>query len=92
MAAQDDFQALADLAERLGLEEDESENFITSGMKRLGYKARQMWEDNDDTDSGSGGGDFFSTKRREKRSAQPERQRPREQRRSGGGWQYGSAG
>ena len=78
--AQDDFDTLSALAERLGLDEDESHNFVSSSMKRLGYKAREMWEDGDG-DSKSGSGDFFGKKREE---------RPARRQRSGDRWsQYG---
>lgn len=82
MSAQEDYDTFSAMAERLQLDEEEAENFIGSAMKRLGYKARQMWED-DDSGGGNSGGDFFSAKRRERRSATPPR------RSSGGNWQYG---
>jgi hypothetical protein len=64
MPAQDDETMLSELAERLGLEEEEADNFIGSAMKRLGYKARRMWEDDDSQGGGNNsGGDFFSTRR-----------------------------
>lgn len=68
MAAQEDQGMLEELAERLGLENDEADNFISSAMKRLGYRARRIFEDDDSgNNSGSGGGDFFSQKRQRTR-------------------------
>ena len=67
MAAEKDQEMLTDLAERLGLEDDEKENFVNSGMRRLGYKPREVWEDSDDDNPKSSDGDFFTTKRKPKR-------------------------
>lgn len=60
MPAQDDQTMLEELAERLGLEDDEAENFISSAMSRLGYKLRRVFEDDPDNGGNRGGGDFFS--------------------------------
>lgn len=64
--AQEDYDDLSKVAEKLELDDDEKDNFISSGMKRLGHKVRQVWEDSDD-DGKSESGDFFSSKRREQR-------------------------
>lgn len=84
--ANEDYDSLAALAERLGLDEDEGSRFITSSMKRLGHKAKTMWEDGDPA-SGNDGGDFFST-RREARETRATSKPQRERRAAGGGWQY----
>jgi hypothetical protein len=95
MPANEDYESLQSLAERLKLEGDDRENFVSSSMKRLGYKPATQWQEpepegNDNNDSG----DFFSRKQK------------REQRRvqgggggggnggnndsnNGSGWQYG---
>jgi hypothetical protein len=85
MAAKDDFDLFHSVAEMLGLEEDETENFITSAMRRRGHRPRIDWDDGDNGGE-SGGGDFF-TKRRETRQVRPRQER--EQKRSAG-WQYGA--
>ena len=85
MAAKDDYDLFQQVAEMLGLEAEESENFITSAMRRRGHKPKIQWDD-DEESGGDGGGDFFS-KRRQTRQVRPggnDRRRAA----SGGGWQY----
>lgn len=81
MGAQEDYESLQSLAERMGLDEKASGDFIGEGMSRLGHKLKQMWEDNDESGN-SGSVSFFGTK--------PANGRPAPQRRaaSGGGGQY----
>lgn len=62
MSAKDDYGLLEDLAKRLGLDENESENFVSSSMRRLGHKMSTLWEDAEGSGD-SGGGDFFSRQR-----------------------------
>ncbi len=62
MPAQEDQGMLEELAQRLGLEDDEADNFISSAMKRLGYRARRIFED-DEGNGNNNGGDFFASKR-----------------------------
>lgn len=79
---------LSEVAENLGLEDDERESFINSGMARKGFKQVSSWAEPDVDDGDKGGGDFFSTKRRESQSRQVGGQR-----KSGGGgagWAYGN--
>lgn len=86
MAAKDDFDLFHSVAEMLGLEDDETENFITSAMRRRGHKPRIDWDDSE-SEGKESGGDFFS-KKRETRQV---RQRPeQQQQRRSGGWQYGA--
>jgi hypothetical protein len=86
MAAKDDYDLFNSVAEMLGLEPEETENFVTSAMRRRGHKPKIQWDD--DEESGSGDkGDFFSRKR-EQRQVGPRRQRPTGTS-GGGGWQYG---
>jgi hypothetical protein len=85
MAAKDDFDLFTQVAEMLGLEAEESENFITSAMRRRGHKPLIQWGDNEEAQEKSG--DFFSRKR-EQRSVGPQRGQQRKTG-SGGGWQYG---
>lgn len=80
--AEDFFAKLSEMAEELGLEDDEKDNFVNSGMKRRGFKQTFTWSD-PEPDGNDAGGDFFS-KRREG-----------QQRKVGGNgkganWQYGS--
>lgn len=87
MAAKDDFDLFGQVAEMLGLDEEETENFVTSAMRRRGHKPRIDWADNDDGGEDKGG-DFFTRKRETRRVGG--RQQPRRESGSGGGWQYGS--
>jgi len=86
MPAKDDHDLLDALAERLGLDEGETENFVTSSMRRLGHKARIDWDDADDSGDEKGG-DFFS-KKREQRRVGPSRGNDKDSG-SSRGWQYG---
>lgn len=87
MAAKDDFDLFNQVAEMLGLAEDETENFVTSAMRRRGHKPLIQWGDSEEG-GGEGGGDFFSRKRETRKVGQrPDRSR---QGNSGGGWQYGA--
>lgn len=94
MSAKDDFEALTDWAERLGLDEGQSENFITSSMRRLGHTPSVLWNDAQESGDEGGGGvaDFFGGgKRREQRQVrgQQGQSEPPRRRAGGGGWQYG---
>jgi len=73
MAAKDDFDLFNQVAEMLGLEAEETENFVTSAMRRRGHKPKIQWDDDEESGSG-GGGDFFSRKR-ETRQIHQRRQR-----------------
>lgn len=66
MAAQDDYNELTAWAKRLGLEGDDHDSYVNDAMKRLGHKAKTIWEDDTDSGKDSGGGDFFSRKRAER--------------------------
>jgi len=86
MAAKDDFDLFHSVAEMLGLDDDESENFVTSAMRRRGHRPRIDWDDSEGSGD-SGGGDFFS-KKRQQRQVNPPRRQSDERRNQG--WQYGS--
>lgn len=87
MAAKDDFDLFQQVSEMLGLDEDETENFVTSAMRRRGHKPRIDWADNEEG-GGGGGGDFFQKRRETRRVGN--RQAPRgRQANDAGGWQYG---
>lgn len=95
MGAQEDRTLLDDVAERLGLDDDERNDFVNSGMKRLGYKPRMDWDDPDPDEGkdGKGGGDFFSRRKEEKqrqsRDVSGGRQRPGDRGgRASGGYDY----
>lgn len=79
MAAQDDYDMLSGLAERMGLEDNDRDDFLSSAMKRLGYKARAIWEDGGNDESN---GDFFSRRRQSGNSGNSRKA-------SGENWQYG---
>lgn len=87
MAAKDDFDLFGQVAEMLGLDEEETENFVTSAMRRRGHKPLIQWGDSDDGDDKSG--DFFTRKRETRRVGNRPANRGRETG-SGGGWQYGA--
>lgn len=88
MPAQEDHERFSGIADELGLEDDDRESFITSAMKRLGYKPRMAWDEReDDGGKGKDDGDFFTRRqKRETRQVRPERK----ERSSGSDWQYGS--
>lgn len=75
---------LGEVADKLGLEDDERDSFVNSGMARQGFKQTSSWTEPDDDKNGKSGGDFFSGKRRESRGV------PSNRRQSGGFTQYGS--
>jgi len=86
MAAKDDFDLFSSVAEMLGLDSEESENFVTSAMRRRGHKPRIDWDDNEEG-GGEKGGDFFTRRQRQTRQVgRPSGERGRKA--SGGGWQY----
>jgi hypothetical protein len=88
MSAKDDFDLFHSVAEMLGLEEDETENFLTSAMRRRGHKPRIDWDDSE-SEGKESGGDFFS-KKRETRQVKPSQRSEQRRSSSGGGWQYGA--
>jgi hypothetical protein len=87
MSAKDDFDLFASVAEMLGLDEDESENFVGSAMRRRGHRPAINWMDSEEG-GGEGGGDFFS-KKRERREV-GRRPPQRDESRKNAGWQYGA--
>lgn len=86
MSAQDDFDLFSKVAEMLGLEDDESSNFLTSAMQRRGHKPRVQWDDGDGNDNESGG-DFFSARRKSSGGNSGGGNRERKVNK---GWQYGT--
>lgn len=83
MAAEDDYKRFSEIAQELGLEDKDHDNFINSAMKRKGYKPVMSWTDPEPEDGG-GGGDFFSGGgSREKRDVGGGGKRS-----GGSGWQY----
>lgn len=59
----DALDRLHEMADELGLEDDERESFIESGMARKGYQQRSTWAEPDEDQGGGQRGDFFATKR-----------------------------
>lgn len=91
MGAKDDFDLFGNVAEMLGLDDEERENFVTSAMRRRGHKPRIDWDDNPESGSSSGGGDFFSGRRREQRQVGNKNRGSQGGNQGGGsGWQYAS--
>lgn len=79
MPAQEDHQRFSDMADELGLEDDDRDGFISSAMKRKGYKETRGWADPDpDPNNGGGndGGDFFSQRRNQQNSGERTRRVP----------------
>lgn len=89
MARDDDLTQLQELAERMQLDEGQTENFISSGMKRLGYKPRMDWDEPDDGDGKDGDSDFFSQQRSRRSRPVGGDKQGRGGRRASGDWQYG---
>lgn len=59
--AQEDYTRVTGLAADLKLEGEDLLGFVSDSMKRLGHKAKTVWEDAEpDGGNGGGGGDFFS--------------------------------
>jgi len=75
MAAEEDYNLLNDLAERMGIEEDKRDSFVSEGMQRLGYKLKSIFLDPEpDEGGGSGSGSFFGgSAKRETRQVPPKR-------------------
>lgn len=74
MSLAEEFMAsLMGMAEQLGLDDDEAESFVNSGMERKGFKKTFTWAD-PEPEGGTGGGDFFS-KKKEQQSRQVGKQR-----------------
>lgn len=75
MPAEEDHATISEMADRLGLEGDERDEYITEHMGRLKYRPRTVWDDPEDED-GNGGGDnvkpgFFGKKAPAKKTAAP---------------------
>lgn len=78
---------LEDMAEDLGLEGDDREDMINSGMKRKGFVAKTMWADPEPDGKSGGGGDFFSRRQQENNGGNTRRVPGRG---NSGSGQYGS--
>lgn len=89
--AEEDYNSLTALAERLQLEDDQREKFINSSMKRLGYKPRTQWEPPEPEDGGKGkddDGDFFGGGKQQREQRQVRQERQGGSGSGGAGWQY----
>lgn len=92
MPAEEDYETLQSLAERLKLEDDERERFVSSSMQRLGYKPKTSWDEPEGDEDGDKGGDFFSG-RRQQRQSRDVRDKGRDggrDRQRGQAWGYGN--
>jgi hypothetical protein len=85
MGAKDDHDLFTNVAEMLGLEDEEADSFISSAMKRRGHKAVTQWADSEG-DSGNGGGDFFSQRRQTRNVG------GKQGKGNGSDWQYRNTG
>lgn len=87
-AAEEDYEHISGLAERLKLEGEDADRFVSDSMKRLGHRPRTVWEDAE-PEGGEGGddGDFFT--RKSQKQAQKRTQREVSTSRNRGDWQYG---
>lgn len=56
----DALDRLHEMADELGLEDDEREQFIESSMTRKGYQQRSTWAEPEGDDGGKSGGDYFT--------------------------------
>lgn len=89
MPAQEDYESLQQLAERLQLDEKESESFITSSMQRMGYKPKTQWDEpEEEGNGGDKGGDFFSGRRQQRQQREVTNGGRREQQRRTGSYGY----
>lgn len=76
MPAEDDYNIFAALAERMGLSDEESEQYITEHMKRLGYKMRTAWDEPEGDGNNTSSMSFFKDKnQRERRTIEPRQRR-----------------
>lgn len=64
-AVEDFFNKLTEIAEDMGLEDTDKEEFINRGMKQKGFTPKIAWAD--PNDDGRGDGFFGSGKKREQR-------------------------
>lgn len=62
MGAQEDYNMLSELADRMQVDDKEREGMIADGMKRLGHVARSVWEDAKPDDS-SGSTSMFGSRK-----------------------------
>lgn len=88
MGAEEDFARFSEIAEELGLEEKEFDSFVSSSMKRKGYKPVLSWADPDPENGGQGGGDFFSQRREGQQRREVRRGNGTEGRSRGGSGYY----
>lgn len=74
----DALERLHEMADELGLEDDERESFIESGMARKGFQQRSTWAEPEGDENGGQRGDFFSASRgrRETRRVPGDRGKP----------------
>ena len=87
MPAEEDYGKFSTIAEELGLEDDEKDDFIDSAMARKGYKPQRIWTDPEPESGNANGGegDFFSRKRAaEQKKNPPGQQKPGNTRQFGG--------
>jgi hypothetical protein len=89
MSAQEDWEELKRLADRLFDDDDDEgkENYISKHMKRFGHKMRTAWEDSEPEGNSSGDDDDFFGRRRQRRDVPDSRSGGRSK---GRDWQYGS--
>lgn len=89
MAKDDDHGLLAELAKRFKLNDDEAGDFISSGMKRLGYVPKVEWDEPAPENGGGDGGDFFTKRRQQNSGGNSGGGNGGQRQARGGDWQYG---
>lgn len=88
MPAEEDFQRFSELAEEIGLDEKDRDEFIGFFMTRKGYRAIPTWTDGEP--EGDGGGSFFNKQQQRRETRQIPRGQQGGGRSGGSNWQYGS--
>lgn len=63
--AEEDYNRVSGLAADLRLEGEDLLGFVSDSMKRLGHRARTVWEDATPEGGGDGGGGDFFTRNRQ---------------------------
>jgi hypothetical protein len=84
MGAQDDYESLSELADRLFGEDGDPEKrdkWLSDHMRQLGHKARSIWQDADPDDGGNVSSGYFGSGSREKRKISGKKDRK--------DWMYG---
>ena len=66
MGAKEDHEYWSDATQRLGLDDEDAEKFVSDAMTRHGHKRVTSWEDNPDNGGGGNDGDRDTFGKRKK--------------------------